>query len=224
MQKKSKILLRFRGFPPRPHRACSAERGHQGSAVPLTPKAFETLLVLIENAIENAATFSKRTISSNGFGPIPLLRKAHWRATSLPCGKLWGMTTPKVEPTSGSRSRVPEDSRPSRDCDKRSHRRTGASATWTRLRPLRQQGQSPQRLQRFPYPLERRRPRHPDPEASQGRVREAAIAQSSGRILAVLVRTSGRPLLSSPRSTRSVKSPSASIPALPPSTHCSQGQ
>src|ERR1035441_603361 len=28
--------------------------------------------------------------------------------------------------------------------------------------------------------------RHPHPEASQGRVREAAIAQSSGRILAVL--------------------------------------
>src|SRR5207244_12420896 len=31
------------------------------------------------------------------------------------------------------------------------------------------------RLQRFPHPLERRRPRHSHPEASQGRVREAAM-------------------------------------------------
>ena len=33
------------------------------------------------------------------------------------------------------------------------------------------------RIQRLPHPLERRRPRHPHPEASQGRVREAAIRQ-----------------------------------------------
>ncbi len=32
------------------------------------------------------------------------------------------------------------------------------------------------RLQRFPRAVERRRPRHPHPEASQSRVREAAIA------------------------------------------------
>ena len=43
-------------------------------------------------------------------------------------------------------------------------------------------------------------------ERSQSGVREAAIAESSGKILAVLVRTSGRRLLSSLRSNRSVKS------------------
>jgi hypothetical protein len=32
------------------------------------------------------------------------------------------------------------------------------------------------RLQRLPHPLERRRPRHPYPEASQSRVREAGVA------------------------------------------------
>jgi hypothetical protein len=39
-----------------------------------------------------------------------------------------------------------------------------------------QQSRGARRLQRFPHPLERRRPRHPHPEASQSRVREAAIA------------------------------------------------
>ena len=45
------------------------------------------------------------------------------------------------------------------------------------------------------------------------------IDQSSGRILAVLVRASSRRLLSSPLSNRSAKSPSPSIPVLPPSTN-----
>jgi len=31
------------------------------------------------------------------------------------------------------------------------------------------------RIQRFPHPLERRRSWYPHPEASQGRVREAAV-------------------------------------------------
>ena len=35
---------------------------------------------------------------------------------------------------------------------------------------------STRRLQRFPRPLERRRPRHPHPERSQGGVREAAVS------------------------------------------------
>src|SRR5450759_99191 len=60
----------------------------------------------------------------------------------------------------------------------------------------------------FPKPWCRR---HPQPERSQGGVREAAIAQPPGRILAVLVRTSGRRLLSLRRSNRFAKSPSASI-------------
>ena len=34
-------------------------------------------------------------------------------------------------------------------------------------------------LSGFPHSLERRRPRHPHPEASQGRVREAAVARGS---------------------------------------------
>ena len=42
------------------------------------------------------------------------------------------------------------------------------------------QGRRAQGLSRFPHPLERRRPRHPHPEASQGGVREAAV---SGRTL-----------------------------------------
>ncbi len=46
----------------------------------------------------------------------------------------------------------------------------------------------------LPPGLERRRPRHTHPERSQSGLREAAIARSSGRILAVLVRTSGRRL------------------------------
>ena len=37
----------------------------------------------------------------------------------------------------------------------------------------------PRRLQRLPYPLERRRPQSPHPEASQSRIREAAITGTS---------------------------------------------
>jgi tetratricopeptide (TPR) repeat protein len=36
------------------------------------------------------------------------------------------------------------------------------------------------RLQRLPHPLEKRRPRHPDPQASQSRVCEAAIVLATG--------------------------------------------
>jgi tetratricopeptide (TPR) repeat protein len=43
------------------------------------------------------------------------------------------------------------------------------------LRHVRQPGEGPRCLQGFPHPMERRRPRHSHPEASQSRVREAAI-------------------------------------------------
>ena len=47
--------------------------------------------------------------------------------------------------------------------------------TGARLRLAGRQGQSPCRLSGFPHALERRRPRHPHPEGSQGGVREATI-------------------------------------------------
>ena len=55
-------------------------------------------------------------------------------------------------------------------------RRTGPSRPGPRLRPLWRHRQSEDRLPGFLHPLERRRPRHPHPEGSQGGVREAAVA------------------------------------------------
>ena len=56
------------------------------------------------------------------------------------------------------------------------------ASAWLALTPdagrHRRPRQSPHRLSGFPHPLERRRPRHPDPQASQGRVRQAAIAET----------------------------------------------
>ena len=49
-------------------------------------------------------------------------------------------------------------------------------ATCPRLCHLGRHGQSQSRVQRFPHALERRRPRYPHPERSQGGVREAAVA------------------------------------------------
>ena len=49
----------------------------------------------------------------------------------------------------------------------------------SRLRPPSRDRQSPHRLSGLPHPLERRRPRHPRPEAGQGRVREVAVANSA---------------------------------------------
>src|SRR5437870_1777604 len=51
-----------------------------------------------------------------------------------------------------------------------------SSATRSCLCNVRRHRQSPHRVSGFLRPLERRRPRHPHPERSQGGVREAAIA------------------------------------------------
>ena len=87
-----------------------------------------------------------------------------------------------------SRRRVSEDSRPQRHRLELLDGSVGASGSGScqclagenfagrgcRCRPR----PGARRLQRLPHPLERRRPRHPHPEASQGGVREAAIAPS----------------------------------------------
>ena len=65
------------------------------------------------------------------------------------------------------------------DRGQRPYRRTGASATWARLRTHSRHGQGPHSLQRFSHPLERRGPRHPHSERSQGGIRKAAIAETS---------------------------------------------
>ena len=86
-----------------------------------------------------------------------------------------------------SRRRVPEDSRPQRhrlelldgsvgasgrgSCQRLAVENLAGSGCRCRPRP------GARRLQRLPHSLERRRPRHPNPEASQSRVREAAIRQ-----------------------------------------------
>ena len=53
--------------------------------------------------------------------------------------------------------------------------RAGPPRTGACLRPARRHGQGPRRLSGFPHHLERRRPRHPHPEASQSGVRKVAI-------------------------------------------------
>jgi len=50
-----------------------------------------------------------------------------------------------------------------------------------RLRATRRQRESAHQVPRFPHPLERRRPRHPNPEASEGRIRKAAVEIRSRR-------------------------------------------
>ena len=86
-------------------------------------------------------------------------------------------------PRQRSRSRVPENSRPPGRGAERANRRTGALGSGPRLRPLGRHRQSEECLPGLPRPLERRRPRHPHPEGSQGGVREAAIAPVAGNIL-----------------------------------------
>ena len=56
----------------------------------------------------------------------------------------------------------------------RSHRCTGTPATRQSVRALGRQGQGENCLRGFPRPLEGRRPRYPDPEKCQSRVRAAA--------------------------------------------------
>ncbi len=85
-----------------------------------------------------------------------------------------------------SRRRISEGPRPSRNCAELTHRRTGASPNRQSLCNARRHRQSQGGLSRFPHALERRRPRHPHPEASQSRVREIAMKaplQSSRSIL-----------------------------------------
>ena len=59
-----------------------------------------------------------------------------------------------------------------------SHRRTGALATGQSVRFVGRQDQGEGCLPGFPRTLERRRPRYPDPEKCQSRVRAAAAANS----------------------------------------------
>jgi hypothetical protein len=56
------------------------------------------------------------------------------------------------------------------------HLNYGNGPARRRSMPFRPSRRCPQGVPRLPHPLERRRPRHPHPEASQSRVREAAIA------------------------------------------------
>ena len=71
--------------------------------------------------------------------------------------------------------RIPEVPRSSRNRAELPARLARPSATCPRLCHLGRHRQSESRLPGFPHALERRRPRHPHPEASQGGVREAAM-------------------------------------------------
>src|SRR5215469_542398 len=57
----------------------------------------------------------------------------------------------------------------------RAHWGAGSFATRARVRTARRRCQSPRRVSGLPHTLERRRPRHPHPEASQGGVFEIAV-------------------------------------------------
>ena len=87
-----------------------------------------------------------------------------------------GFCTWRSVPSRASRQRscrrVSENSRPSRYRIELTHRRSCHSPTRQSLRYARRHRQSQSRLPGFPHPLERCRPRHPHPEAIQGRVRE----------------------------------------------------
>ena len=72
--------------------------------------------------------------------------------------------------------RVSEIARPQGDRFEFCDGITGSPSTRSCLRSWQVRLQSESCLQGFPHPLERRRPRHPHPEASQGGVREAAVA------------------------------------------------
>src|ERR1019366_8653707 len=73
---------------------------------------------------------------------------------------------------------IPEVPRSFRSCAELPARLARPPATRPRLCHLWRHCQSQIRLQGFPHPLERRRPRHPHPEGSQDRVREVAVASS----------------------------------------------
>src|SRR6266481_1232038 len=76
---------------------------------------------------------------------------------------------------------VPEDSgSPGSHAYERAHT-TFATEYRACVRPSRRCWKSPYSLPRFSRALERRRPGHPRPERSQGRVREAAVAANSRR-------------------------------------------
>jgi hypothetical protein len=85
----------------------------------------------------------------------------------------------------GSRCRVPENPRPQRHRVELLDRSIGASRCGTRKRPRGEElarcrlrccpREGARRLQRFSDTLEGRRPRHPDLQSSQSRVREAAV-------------------------------------------------
>jgi tetratricopeptide (TPR) repeat protein len=57
----------------------------------------------------------------------------------------------------------------------------GATGIGARLHSASRPTKGPRRLQRFSHPLERRRPRHPHPERSQGGLREAAVTDEAVR-------------------------------------------
>ena len=56
--------------------------------------------------------------------------------------------------------------------------RTGALATRESLRFVGRQNQGEGCVSGFPYSLERRRPRHPDPQESQGGIRQAVVSNA----------------------------------------------
>ena len=89
----------------------------------------------------------------------------------LPC--------PKLRPSrarSQCRRRVPENPWSSWDCAVNEPISLSAHLQLGRAYAMFGHGESPCYVARVPHALERRRPRHPRPEASQSRVREAAIA------------------------------------------------
>jgi hypothetical protein len=73
-------------------------------------------------------------------------------------------------------TRVPENSRSPRNRGQRSHRSTGAPAVRPGLRFVGRYDQGEDCLPGFPHPLERRRSRHPHPQANQGGICQAAMS------------------------------------------------
>ena len=86
----------------------------------------------------------------------------------------WGSLSHAARRQPGG-SGISEIHRPPRSGDELSLGRAGPAGTGARLRLAGRHGQSPRRVSGFPHALERRRPRHPHPEGSQGGIREAAI-------------------------------------------------
>src|SRR5260370_7553401 len=118
-----------------------------------------------------------------GFGSGPTVRVV-WRAERRSRISAYVRSWARLLADEGWRKSgggVPEDSgSPGSHAYERAHT-TFATEYRACVRPSRRCWKSPYSLPRFSRALERRRPGHPRPERSQGRVREAAVAANSRR-------------------------------------------